>query len=279
MTISQVCSEGREYLMGCAVPDYSADAMLLLKAAFSLDSAKYLLKKDETADEKSIAVYRNMLERRAAGEPVQYIIGEWDFCGHVFSVGEGVLIPRPETEQLCDIADGIIKEKALRVVFDLCSGSGCIGISLALQNPDAQVFLFEISEAACGYIKRNIEQNAPGNVSLIKCDILSFNPKALPEPDMIISNPPYIPSAEIAYLQNEVKSEPRTALDGGEDGLMFYRSLAGSWLAALKKGGCLALECGENQAEKITEYLRENTQSRIITDMYGVQRFVIGYKN
>ena len=163
---------------------------------------------------------KKAIERRIKGEPLQYILGEWEFYSLPFIVGEGVLIPRPETELLVDLALKYATKESK--IIDLCSGSGAIAIAIA-KNTGASLFALEKYEKALNYLEKNIALNK-ANVKVIKEDLFNFEPSE--KFDIIISNPPYIKKADLASLQKEVRFEPMTALDGGEDGLIFYRHIA-----------------------------------------------------
>ena len=203
-------------------------------------------------DETKLA---DAIEQRLLGEPLQYIIGEWDFYNCTFRLGEGVLCPRPETEMIVDDALDFLSERQNQTVLDLCSGSGAIAIAVAKNNSNAKVMAIEKSPVAFEYLKQNIILNKVKNVTPFCDDILTgcdyfFKTKA-PAFDLILSNPPYVKTADIDELQLEVQREPRLALDGGEDGLVFYRALAKRWLPCLKAGGKMLVECGEDQADDI----------------------------
>ncbi len=216
--------------------------------------------------------------RRLDNEPLQYILGKWEFYSNEFYVGEGVLIPRPETELLVDIAADFLKDRKKPVCYDLCSGSGCVGISVAKAKNDAAVYMLEKSEAAFEYLKKNIVLNAAQGCVPRLGDLFdgaAFDTKA----DIILSNPPYIRTGVIPDLQAEVQKEPHMALDGGTDGLMFYNAIAEKWLSALEKGGMLAVEIGEEQGEavkKIFEPFFERTE--VVKDYYGNDRVIAAYE-
>ncbi|MBP0990004.1 MAG: peptide chain release factor N(5)-glutamine methyltransferase, partial [Oscillospiraceae bacterium] len=176
----------------------------------------------EEADEGKIVFADNMSSERAKGRPLQYIIGEWEFYGNKFEVGEGVLIPRPETEMLLDILLNEDKRK-IENAADICSGSGCLAISLA-KKTDGTVYAVEISDEAEKYLRRNVELNGTGNVKIIKADAIGFDGE-LPLLDAILCNPPYLDSEDMKNLQKEVAFEPTIALFGGNDGLDFYRKI------------------------------------------------------
>lgn len=227
------------------------------------------------------------LRRRVSGEPLQYILGEWDFYNLTFKVGEGVLIPRPETEMLCDLALGFLREnfddapsekmyEMYKVIYgkdatrserytpsvlDLCSGSGCIGTTIAYNFENCKVLEVEKSRKAFEYLKQNIAIYGIKNVTPFLDDVLTgcnhiVNSSKVSF-DLIVSNPPYIRSDEIPTLQSEVQREPHMALDGGEDGLVFYHAIAERFIPKLRNGGLLLVECGEDQADEIMSIFAE----------------------
>ena len=215
-----------------------------------------------------------MVQRRREKEPLQYILGEWEFYGLPFKVGEGVLIPRPDTETL---VSAVLKHRPEgKKVFDLCAGSGCIGITLAKLG-EAQVTMFEKSLKALEYLKENIELN--GVTAAVKeCDVLTE--VATEKADFIVSNPPYIATKVIDTLSDEVKKEPIMALDGGDDGLLFYRRITKEWKRALNDGGYLVFEIGFDQAEAVIKLLTDEGFSDVqcIKDLCLNDRVVMGRK-
>ena len=207
--------------------DAGAEARLILQKVLGFDRTQLLLSKDNLADAKTVAETQRILEQRKKNIPLQYILGEWDFYGQTFKVGEGVLIPRPETEELCTAVIERLKKMQAPTVFDLCAGSGCIGITLKKQVAQANVYLVEYFDEALGFLNENrMALSVARSVPAIKGDVLEGYEKFafLPRPDVIVSNPPYIKKSELSSLQSEVRYEPSTALDGGEDGLVFYRA-------------------------------------------------------
>ena len=255
------------------------DARWLVEKALGINSTQFALKKDKQVSKKDEVEFLSLIRRRIAGEPLQYILGEWEFMGYPFLVGEGVLIPRPETELLADFAKDLLKDKKSPVVFDLCSGSGCIAISVAKLLPKAKVYAVEKSGDALGYLKKNVKLNKAKNVEIISGDIADRRLLQGIVPDLILSNPPYIKSEEIPTLQKEVLREPSMALDGGADGLDFYKILAADWLSRLPKGGVMAVECGEAQAEDISQlFFLAGGVTDTINDLSGIQRVVTATK-
>ncbi len=231
---------------------------------------------DETEiSESDISVIESAVKSRKSGMPLQYILGNWDFYDLTFKVGKGVLIPRPETELLVDFAIGKLWGTDNPVVYDLCAGSGCVGLTIAKHRPDATVYLLEKESAAFEYLKTNKEYHRLDNAVIIKGDLFSFDINELPSADVIVSNPPYIASSEIPKLQKEVLHEPMSALDGGNDGLDFYRCIEDRWAGKIKFGGYIGLECGENQSKDIIKIFEgEYRKKEVIFDFNNIDRIV-----
>lgn len=227
---------------------------------------------------------KELVERRLAGEPVAYIVGEWEFYGIPLTVTSDVLIPRDDTEILAERAIQKAKqvEDGVRVL-DLCAGSGCVGISIASQVPGCRVVLGELSEGALRVCKQNVRRNElNARVTCIAVDAMKPPVPALWDFDVIACNPPYIPTGDIEGLDSSVKDfEPLMALDGGEDGLDYYRFIAAEWKNALRLGGSLIFEVGIGQAAQVEEILAQNGYENIqtVADTQGIWRVVEGSVN
>lgn len=224
---------------------------------------------------------RALVERRMAGEPVAYLIGEWEFYGLTLEVCRDVLIPRPDTETLVD--RGILFVRDLPEgtrVLDLCAGSGCVGLAIAENCPNTQVVLAEWSEDAIRVCRQNIRRRElNGQVQAAQADAMAPPSHVLRDFDLILCNPPYIPTADLEGLEPSVRDyEPHMALDGGADGMDFYRAIARDWRCALKPGGMLAFEVGIHQAPAVERILAENgfTDIQTTRDPGGHQRVVEG---
>ena len=214
--------------------------------------------------------FQDLMARRIAGEPVAYLIGEWEFYGLTLDVCRDVLIPRPDTETL--VERGILFVRDLPEgtrVLDLCAGSGCIGLAVADNCPHTHVILAEWSEDALRVCRQNIRRcDLGGQVQAAQVDALEPPPRVLRDFDLILCNPPYIPTLEIGRLDVSVRDyEPHLALDGGEDGLKFYRAIAKKWRRALKSGGKLAFEVGYDQAPAVEYIMTEQGFSDIQTTL------------
>lgn len=278
--IGEVYRHAIDRLNEAEIENAAYDAKILFETVFGVKYANIIVSPDMEYDEKLIEILDKMLDRRIAGEPLQYIIGEWEFMGFTFKVGEGVLIPRPETEMLVEYTEKKLDGVYRPVVYDLCSGSGCIGLSVKKLLHSVRIFMVEKSDEALKYLNENREVlELTRDTAVIKGDIMlgydGFS--SLPKPDVILSNPPYIRSDELDTLQTEVKREPRVALDGGEDGLDFYRCLAEKWLPHINAGGYIAVECGEAQADDITAmFMPYCEQVEVLNDFANIRRIVIG---
>lgn len=282
MNLFELLKKGTALLEEKGIEDADFDAKCLLEYVFEIDRNQYFLKRFDKAVEDKKEEFLSLIERRSGGEPLQYIIGKWGFMNGEFFVGEGVLIPRADTEILVESAVDFIKSHSnVRTVYDLCSGSGCVGISIAMMCPDVQVFCVELSDYAFEYLQKNITLNNVKNVIAVKGDITKgYESFCSDKIDVLVSNPPYIESDEIRTLSIEVQNEPHMALDGGTDGFDFYRVIGEKWLSYMNKGSFAAFECGETQAEKLAElYADFSAETNIINDLNGIQRVVSIIKN
>ena len=213
------------------------------------------------ASEKTCEEMEAAVARLQKGEPLAYVLGQWDFYGMTLLVTPAVLIPRDDT---CAVTDLAIKKglflQTLPRILDLCTGSGCIGLAIANRIKDARVTLADISPEAMAVAKKNITlQKLSGRVSCVKADALDKPMPFLGKFDMIVSNPPYITTGEMEQLPGSVKDyEPHLALHGGDDGLMFYRAIAQNYKDALKPGGYLCLEFGMGQGDAVCGILEMN---------------------
>lgn len=277
MTVNEIYQSGLKLLENNNIENSKFEAQSLLQKAFSLDRVGFIIHKTDKADENCSHNFLKFIEKRISGEPLQYILGEWSFMGFDFKVGRGVLIPRDDTEVVVNLCIDFLKNRADKKTVDLCSGSGAIAVALD-KISGAKVTAVEIDETAFSYLETNVKENN-SSVKPVMADALeiceTFADGGL---DLIVSNPPYIKSADIETLQKEVRLEPRLALDGGEDGCDFYREIVNRWSRKLKKGGALAFELGEGQADAVKALMTEQGFSdfKISLDFGGVQRAIIG---
>ena len=269
MILSEAFNYGVYFLSSNGVDEAEFKSLCLVCHCAGIKNSEYELHKN---DDIIMKRYADLLWRVKSGEPLQYVMGKWDFYESEFFVGKGVLIPRPETEELTELVIKKAKELNHPVIYDLCAGSGCIGISVAKAVPSATVYCVEKSADAMFYLLKNAQNTE--NVKVINADI--YFPPQLPEADIIVSNPPYIKTAELQGLQAEVQMEPQMALDGGEDGLDFYRVISEKWKPYLKDSAALFFEIGDEQGEAVAEILDNNGFSdiEVIKDLYGNNRIV-----
>ena len=227
-----------------------------------------------------IAEIQALVERRLSGVPLQHITGKWEFYGLEFKVTEDTLIPRADTETLVDSALAFVNSREKARVLDLCCGTGCIGISIArfARNP-ISCLLADISEKALAVAKENTAINrVTGTVGVSECDALQPCPGIFGSFDLIVCNPPYIPTAEIPTLDIEVQNEPHLALDGGEDGLDLYRAICRNFKDAIREGGALMFEVGLSQHEDVRDIMLAAgfEDITIFKDLTGIERVVCG---
>ena len=282
MTYGELLSQAAERLRSAGNENPHGEARILLEHFAGLDRLSLIEKRNTSVGSAELGEITAAVEKRCTGFPIQYILGQWEFMGLPLTVGEGVLIPRDDTEvcvRECISALGKKPGRKLRIL-ELCSGSGAIALALAKEYPDARVNALELSDQAFNHLCRNIALNGmEGRVIPIKADIFTssddFGDMTF---DALISNPPYIRKDEISSLQKEVGFEPVMALDGGEDGLDFYRCIAENWLSRLAPGGIISLEIGEDQAAAVTQLLSANGVSdiRTVKDIARLDRCVAG---
>ena len=233
-------------------------------------------------DSSIIKIVDDIIERRLNGEPIAYIVGEWEFFGLPIVVNESVLIPRVDTELLTELAIKLLREKAFQTrVLDLCTGTGCIGLAIAANVPGSRIVLADNSERALSVCRANIRGNRlTRNATALEVDAMEQPPALLGMFDMIVCNPPYISDEDLKTLDDSVRLyEPMEALDGGADGLNFYRAITKNWQSLLKDGGVLMFECGINQAKNVKKIMKDAGFSDISThkDTQDIERVVIGY--
>ena len=262
--------KAQEILKENGIEDFKPDAFFLIEGIFKVKRAELLSDK-----EVDFTVLEKALERRIKGEPCAYITGETEFMGLPFKVNKNVLIPRQDTENLIELL--LERTKKGAKVLDLCTGSGCIGISLKKYIENSSVTMVDVSDEAIKVAKENAQLNN-AEVKIIKDDVLkpSFEYEKY---DLIVSNPPYIEKEVVETLEKTVKDfEPRLALDGGKDGLVFYRKIAKDFKKYLKTNGRIAFEIGYNQGDTVFKILEENQYKNIevIKDYNNNNRIVTG---
>lgn len=265
VTVGELFTNVKALLKSAGIDTYRFDAQCIMEDCFGARLPVILTNSSAKTPDDVLENVRAMADKRVSGEPLQYILGQWEFYGYPFKVGEGVLIPRPDTETLVEKVIDYCKENNLESpkIADLCSGSGCIAVTLKKQLPKAQVFALELSDKAYAYLNKNAHLNN-ADIHTLKVDILSGGvADSFENLDVIVSNPPYLTQTEMDELQTEVKYEPEMALFGGNDGLDFYRQIPKLWKKALKTGGLMAFEIGCGQENDVAELLEKENYINI----------------
>lgn len=278
MTVSEAYRKTKDILTEAGFEAPAFEALCLTEKVFGFNRLALITKGEETvASEEKLAVLAELTEKRLNHEPLQYLLGKWSFMGIDLLVGEGVLVPRDDTEVVTSLCIDYLSCKESPNVIDLCAGSGAI--SLALEKyANCKVTAVELSDKAFSYLTQNIKLNNSA-VNALNGDIFECHKDIADNSlDLIVSNPPYIKTADIASLQKEVQHEPAMALDGGENGLDFYRRIVPLWKSKIKAGGALAFELGEGQYDEVSRILADNGFGGITEsiDFGGIQRAIIG---
>lgn len=272
MTLQEILTEGERRLASAGVPEAKLNAWYLFAHCFAMTKSQFFLRSSEEAEEKACELYRVLLEKRGRRIPLEYLTGATEFMGLPFMVNENVLIPRQDTECLVEEA---LKFCEGAEVLDLCTGSGCIGISLAKLGNCKAVTLSDVSRDALEIAKKNAEKNGV-SVQILESDLFQSIQGAF---DLIVSNPPYIPSGDIPELMPEVcEHEPLCALDGSEDGLLFYRNIIREVGPLLRSDGRLFFEIGAQQGEAVSRLMKQAgfTNVEVKKDLAGLDRIVCG---
>ncbi len=283
-TIAEVLKRASEYLREASVPNDLLDAQTLLAEALGRDRTYLIINFNRLLSDGERIKYQSLIERRAAGEPLQYITGHQEFFGLEFEVTPDVLIPRPETELIVEETIRIVQQASFNrpLIVDAGTGSGCIAVTLAREIDGLRAIATDISTAAIAVAKRNAARNVMSErIDFIVANL--FDAFAdIPFADIIISNPPYVSRHELPMLQREVRDwEPKVALTDFDDGLTFYRRLLSDAPARLKPGGYLICEMGYTQSDAISAMIDPAVWSdlRILKDLRGIPRTIVATKN
>lgn len=277
-SISELLREGKEILKDNGIPEYTLDCQLLMMEATGFSKVQLFTESDYVLNEKEEEAYLSMINERVKKIPVQYITGRANFMDFQLKVNPNVLIPRPDTEILVETVLAYSKENGIDKIVDIGTGSGCIAISLNKYGMK-DVTAVDISKEALKVAAENAKLNDAA-INFVESDLLSAIP-GNNKFQAIVSNPPYIVKSIIATLMDEVKAcEPMTALDGGEDGLDFYRKIVAQSRDYLMDDGWIFFEIGYDQGESVSDLLRSNgyTDIKVIKDLAGLNRVVLGRK-
>lgn len=276
MNIQELLKEGKKKLIENKIEDSNLIARVLLQFILKIDRNEIIKKQSEEVEKKEEKKYNEAIEKIIEGLPLQYITNLQEFMKLKFYVDENVLIPQPDTEILVEEVLKIARKENKEKILDMCSGSGCIGISLAYYLKNAKITMSDISEDAINIAKKNAKNNKVlEKTKLIQSDLFeNINEKF----DIIVSNPPYIETKVIPTLSKQVQKEPIIALDGGEDGLFFYRKLIEKAPEFLNDEGYLCMEIGYNQKKEVIELVKKIgifTKIEEVKDLSGNDRVII----
>ena len=276
---NEVYLDARRRLKAAGIEAAGLEARLLLAFAADKSPEEFLRDIRMYPDEAFILRAEELVRRRLAGEPAAYLTGSWSFYGLDLEINPNVLIPRADSELAVDAALSCLADAAEPRLLDLCTGSGCIGIAIAARIPACRVILADLDRRALLLAKRNAMLNhVSGRVLCAEADVHEGPSPRLGEFTLIVCNPPYIPTGELETLDPSVRDyEPRLALDGGEDGLDFYRSIFARWMRIIRPGGWLVLECGEGQSMTLRRLAEECgiIPTDTLVDGHGTERTLV----
>ncbi len=274
VTVFSAYNETKKALKQAGITPANFEAKQIIRYVTGYTNSEILSHYNESLSPLKVTTLNSIVNRRLQHYPLQYILGEWSFYGLNFYVGEGVLIPRADTEILVETAIEFLKDKKDAAALDLCSGSGCVAVAISNET-GIHVDAVEKYAAAYEYLEKNIKRNT-ARVNPILADIYEFCPDK--KYDIIVSNPPYVSAKGMDIIDTETSFEPDSALYGGEDGLLFYECIASRYKKYIKQGGMLALEVGFDGAQAVIQILKNHGFSNIGTknDYGGVQRVVFG---
>lgn len=278
VTLNQLSINLKRLLKQNNIEDYIFESRCILEHILHIDHNKLILNHNILIDEKQAELIMKAADKRISGYPLQYILGEWEFFGLPFYVGEGVLIPRADTELLVECVLETAANSIKPKIIDLCSGSGCVAIAVDKNLATSDISAVEYSPDAFQYFLKNIALNnssvIPFNENVLNKDFIkNFN-----NIDIIAANPPYLTANDMLVLQKEVQFEPETALIGGDDGLFFYRNITALWKNCLAENGTLIYEIGKGQENDVSAIMQKHGFIDIKTfyDLNGIIRVVSG---
>ena len=279
MNIEEILKKEINNLKENNIEDSTLKAKILLANILNVKKEYLLIHSEEEVKQEDKIKYENCIKELIKGKPLQYITNKQEFMGLNFYVDENVLIPQPDTEILVEKAIEIAETTQKNKILDMCTGSGCIAISLAKKINNAQITAVDISNSALNVANKNaINNNVENKIKFINSDMFNNIEEKF---DIIVSNPPYIETETINKLEIEVQNEPHVALDGGIDGLKFYKIIANNAFEYLNENGYLLLEIGYNQQESVTQLLQDTGKYKnieTIKDLGGNYRVVIARK-
>lgn len=277
LTVLEVFNRTESFFGSKGIPNPKFEAQLVLAQALKIDRLQIFMRFDQPLEQAELDSVRELVRRRGEGEPYAYLVGSQEFWSLEFEVGPGVLIPRPDTETLVEHVLAQLPDEQELFIADICAGSGCIGIAIASERPQAKVYAVELSEQAMVYLKKNIVKHGmEKRVAALRGDLLAPIPESRPV-DWVLSNPPYIATQEMRGLA-VAKTEPLEALDGGGDGLVVYRRLVPAAAQRARIG--VAMEIGHDQGQAVAALFEKAglQQVQVIQDLGKRDRVVMGRK-
>lgn len=279
MFIKNLLEQIRSTLKNGGIENFEFESVFIIEDVFKQNIYDMISSKLECDDcDERVNQCNSMAKRRIDGFPLQYILGKWEFYGLPFKVGEGVLIPRQDTETLVDYVLTMFKDGNSIKMVDLCSGTGCIPIAIEKHLTNAEVHAIELSTIAHSFLVENVSINSSNVIPHLGDVLEPAVAKDFSGLDLITANPPYLTTADMQSLQKEVSFEPKISLFGGEDGLNYYRGICKIWKDSLKVGGMIVFEVGQNQEDDVSKIMLNNGFSdiAIIPDLCGINRVVSG---
>ena len=281
MTVSEWLKKGEEYLIERKVPEAKANAEFLMAEMLSVGRLTAVTQGARVLSDKESYQYWDWTKARGKRQPIAYILGHQPFLGLKIEVTRDSLVPRPETEELVIECERLVKASKVAApkILEIGTGTGCIAIALAQLLPSATVFATDLSKSALDLAQKNAIVHHVGNrIRFVREDLFSEKPGLRGWVDILVTNPPYIPTKELDRLEPEVRAEPRMALDGGKDGLDAIRAIAVMAPKLLKPGGILAMEIGSKQGAAVTKlFVAAGLEDVVIKkDAQGLERFAIG---
>lgn len=280
-TYNELYIYARKKLRENGTSSYGLEARLIVSCAAEKTKEELLANMNLYTSGDVVKRVEDMVARRLLGEPVAYITGDWEFYGLPMIVSPDVLIPRVDTEVLAETAITALRGRKMDArIIDLCAGSGCVGCAIAKNLPATNVVLADNSPAALAVAKQNVMKNRLNpRVTCVETDAMTTPPMMLGSFDVLVCNPPYIPTADLEKLDVSVKKyEPMAALDGGEDGLAVYRGILNNWRGVVRAGGLMMFEVGVGQAEDVVMLMRVAGLKNIgtVMDTLGIERVIYG---
>lgn len=277
---AELYSRVRELLENSGADSPRFDAQCIFQQAFGASFPRIMMDRELPVHPETEEKILDMAQKRSGGYPLQYILGEWEFYGYPFKVGEGVLIPRPDTETLVETALSRVRDGGNLRIADLCSGTGCVAVAVEKNISCDEIYAVENSDKAFEYLTENIRLNN-SSVAAVRGDVLAEETaEKFNDLDMIVSNPPYLSREDMDSLQREVSFEPAEALAAGDDDLYYYRNITRLWKKSLRPSGIIAYEIGMDQHDGVAGILRSNGFINIefTKDTAGIIRVVSAEK-